>query len=147
MIRKAEMNDVEAIYRIVCELEDTELDHENFVRIYSNQLNSPAFFLYVYELDGNVIGMMNMRMEEQLHHAGAVMEIIELCVTDGWRSMGIGAKFMEFAKQVCREHRVQRLELSSSTWRTDAHRFYESQGMDMSHVNMTYDFTYEDGEY
>ena len=144
MIRSAELKDAEAVYRIVCELENTELDHEDFVRIYKAQLASPAFFTYVYELDDKVIGMMNMRLEEQLHHAGAVMEIIELCVTDGWRSMGIGAKFMEFAKEVCMVHRVQRLELSSSTWREDAHRFYESQGMDMSHINMTYDFTYED---
>lgn len=140
MIRKTREEDQESVYQLMCELENTELDHDCFCEIFSAQLKSDSWISYVYELDNAVIGVVNMRIERQLHHSGTVAEILELCVTDAYRNRGYGSELFQKAKEAAEARHAVRLELSTSCWRTDAQRFYERQGMDKSHYNLTYDF-------
>ncbi|MDO4192666.1 MAG: GNAT family N-acetyltransferase [Erysipelotrichaceae bacterium] len=140
MIRKTEKRDMEAVYRLMCELERTELDKTSFTEIFEQQLCSEQWESYVFEQDNAVIGFINMRFERQLHHADTVAEILELCVTANYRNLGIGTQLFQKAKEAARQRHAVRLELSTSTWRTDAQRFYERQGMEKSHYNLTYDY-------
>lgn len=131
---------MEAVYRLMCELERTELDKTSFTEIFEQQLCSEQWESYVFEQDNAVIGFINMRFERQLHHADTVAEILELCVTANYRNLGIGTQLFQKAKEAARQRHAVRLELSTSTWRTDAQRFYERQGMEKSHYNLTYDY-------
>lgn len=140
MIRRTENKDLEAVYGLMCELERTELDKAKFSEIFERQVCSEQWISYVYEQDNTVIGFINMRIEQQLHHADTVAEILEFCVSEKYRNQGIGTQLFQKAKETARQHHVVRLELSTSTWRIDAQRFYERQGMDKSHFNLTYDY-------
>jgi len=140
MIRRTENKDLEAVYGLMCELERTELDKAKFSEIFERQLCSKQWIGYVYEQNNTVIGFINMRIEQQLHHADTVAEILEFCVSEKYRNQGIGTQLFQKAKETARQHHAVRLELSTSTWRTDAQRFYERQGMDKSHFNLTYDY-------
>ncbi|MBR3342744.1 MAG: GNAT family N-acetyltransferase [Solobacterium sp.] len=140
MIRRTENKDLEAVYGLMCELERTELDKAKFSEIFERQVCSEQWISYVYEQDNTVIGFINMRIEQQLHHADTVAEILEFCVSEKYRNQGIGTQLFQKAKETARQHHVVRLELSTSTWRIDAQRFYERHGMDKSHFNLTYDY-------
>ena len=131
---------MEAVYGLMCELERTELDKTQFQEIFEQQLSSEQWISYVYETDNTVIGFINMRIERQLHHADTVAEILEFCVTEKCRNQGIGTQLFRKALETAEEQHAVRLELSTSTWRVDAQRFYERQGMDKSHYNLTYDY-------
>ncbi len=140
MIRVTEQKDLEAVYGLMCVLERTELDKAKFTEIFLRQLCSEQWISYVFEQDNTVIGFINMRIERQLHHADTVAEILEFCVAEKYRNRGIGTQLFQKAKETAEEHQAVRLELSTSTWRVDAQRFYERQGMDKSHYNLTYDY-------
>ncbi|MBR0419623.1 MAG: GNAT family N-acetyltransferase [Erysipelotrichaceae bacterium] len=94
---------------------------------------------FIYEEDDEIKGMINMRLEHQLHHGGIVAEIMELFVKEKYRLNGIGKKLLAEAIKIARDEGCLRIELSSSNWRTDSHRFYEDNGFSASHVNLTLD--------
>ena len=80
-----------------------------------------------------------MRLEHQLHHGGIVAEIMELFVKEKYRLNGIGKKLLAEAIKIARDEGCLGIELSSSNWRTDSHRFYQDSGFIASHVNLTLD--------
>ena len=69
-IRKSGFQDCDAIYALVCDMENKVLPYEAFRQIYSAQLTSGNYTCLVFVEDGDVVGCLNLRMEAQLHHAG-----------------------------------------------------------------------------
>jgi PhnO protein len=139
MIVKAELKDMEDVYRLVCELERTQLDRASFEEIYKEELSSDDYVILVEEENDDVRALMEMRYGRQLHHAGRVAEIMCLYVCEEYRNSRIGHRLFHTAVQFAREAGCVQLELNSSTWRTDAHRFYEREGMRKDHYNFTMD--------
>lgn len=124
---------------MVCGLEDRKLDYDAFILTFHGQLKSSMYTCYVYEEDGTIMGMANIRIESQLHHERKVCEIMELYVKEEFRNRKIGKQLLDKVKEKAREEDCERVELSSSNWRKDSHRFYMDNGFDMSHVNLTCD--------
>ena len=137
MIRPVALSDADAVYRLMCELEECELPREPFDRIFAGQCgNEHQYgFVYVSPSDGGrVLGFINMRIEGQLHHGADIAEIMELVVDSDVRGGGIGGALFE---RVCEEARAAgcaQIELTSNARRHDAHRFYERHGMERTHV-------------
>ena len=68
-------------------------------------LGSPSHILLVSEEQGDIVGLLHMRMEFQLHHCGKVAEILELIVSREVRSKGIGAALLKAARaQAVQQH-------------------------------------------
>ena len=137
MIRFANINDRSDIYRLICLLENTELNQERFDVILNTELNSDDFLILVYEEEDGICGVMEMRMTDQLHHAGRIAEIMSLYVESDRRSKSIGKQLFQEAVRYAEKAGCIQMELNSSTWRTDAHRFYEREGMNKDHFNFT----------
>ena len=72
-IRKSQQTDCLTIYNLICDMEAQTLPYETFEEIYSRQLENDCYICLVYEINGEVIGCINLRMEYQLHHAGTDM--------------------------------------------------------------------------
>ena len=136
-IRLARMEDADAAYALLCDLEATRLDEAAFRRIYADTLINPMSPCLVAEEEGAVIGFLHLRMEEQLCRCARVAEIMELTVRSDLRSRGIGARLMEAAVQLARESGCIRLEVASNIVRERAHAFYKKQGMQQTHVKLT----------
>ncbi len=139
MIRNAGKEDLPFIYEMICLLERTGLDKAAFRDILMKQLDDPMYLCLVIEEEGELRGMVNMRFEDQLHHAAKVAEVTELFVREEYRSKGKGKELLERAVLEAKQRGCVRIELSSSNWRVDAHRFYQDNGFELSHVNLTYD--------
>ena len=137
------MADSSEVYCLICLLENKVLDEASFMMIYQDQLSHPMHSSWVFEEDGKILGFLHMRAEAQLHHAAKVAEILELVVREEKRSRGIGKKLLETAKEEAVREGCVRIELASSTWRTDAHRFYEQNGFRKSHYSLTCDLDIE----
>lgn len=137
MIRKATMTDLDAVYGLICELENTALPREAFGDIYTEQLNNENCTCLVYEADGRVVGVLNMRFERQLHHAERIAEVMELCVSAGYRGRGIGKELLAAAREAAAAGGCAQLELATNQKRKDAHRFYKREGMENTHFKFT----------
>lgn len=137
MIRPAVCADAAGIYTLICALEETRFPQEIFAWGLDTMLGSPSHILLVAEEQGNIVGLLHMRMEFQLHHCGKVAEILELIVSQEVRSKGIGAALLKAARaQAVQQHCIQ-FEVTSNRKREKAHRFYQREGLEQTHVKLT----------
>ena len=144
MIRKARPEDCEAIWRLVCTLEETELDHDAFAAVFANQQADGRHVTLVWSedttgADAAIQALMNMRIELQLHHAAKVAEVQELVVDPSLRGRGVGKELFAAARDAARQAGCVRIELVTNQRRHGAHRFYEREGMHQTHYGYTLD--------
>ena len=53
------------------------------------------------------------------------------------RSFKIGKHLIEKIEEIAKDKQLEQIELSTSIYRKDAHRFYERQGYEKLHYNYT----------
>ena len=70
-------------------------------------------------------------------HFDSIFEILELVILTEKRSFKIGKQLIEKIEEIARNKKLEQIELSTSTYRKDAHRFYERQGYEKLHYNFT----------
>ena len=85
MYRKATINDCEKVYDLICKLECKKLPYDRFSAIYEKQINNERYYCLLYEQDGHIAGLLNLRFEEQLHHSECIAEIMEFIVASSYR--------------------------------------------------------------
>lgn len=137
MYRQATTADCEAIRRLIGDMESRELDAGRFGEIFRAQLQSDLYLCLVAERGGRVVGVLNLRLEEQLHHAGRIAEILELAVDADCRNRGIGAGLLDEACRLARERGCAQIEVACNQLRTDTHRFYLREGMRNCHYKFS----------
>lgn len=137
MIRQANGTDAPAIYTLICALEETVFPQEPFSAGLNALLKEPSHVLLVAEVDGKVVGLLHLRMEFQLHHCGTVAEIMELIVSDEVRSKEIGAELLGEARALALRNECVQFEVTSNQKRKNAHRFYQREGLEQTHVKLT----------
>lgn len=82
-------------------------------------------------VDGAVVGVAGFRLSEALAW-GRYLYVDDLVTSAEHRSRGIGKALLEWLRRYAREHDCIQLHLDSGTQRTDAHRFYKREGMELS---------------
>jgi GNAT superfamily N-acetyltransferase len=98
---------------------------------------SPGNGLYVAEAGGAIVGTLQLTFIPGLDYLGAERMLIEAVrVARDRRNSGIGKAMIAEAIAIARRRGCQRVELTSSASRKDAHRFYERLGFIASHVGM-----------
>ncbi|WP_310539610.1 GNAT family N-acetyltransferase [Phenylobacterium sp.] len=91
--------------------------------------------LTVAELEGAVVGCLQMTFIPGLSNQGADLALIEgVRVDTALRSQGLGAQIIAHALEEARARGCQAVELFTHKSRTDAHRFYDRLGFEQSHV-------------
>ncbi|TVQ37806.1 MAG: GNAT family N-acetyltransferase [Geminicoccaceae bacterium] len=97
----------------------------------------PNQLLAVLERDGQVIGCLQIAFLPGLSRQGAWRGQIEsVRIAASHRGQGLGATFIRWAIERCREHGCTMVQLTSDASRTGAHRFYERLGFHATHVGM-----------
>ncbi|MFE5341265.1 GNAT family N-acetyltransferase [Isoptericola sp. NPDC056578] len=95
---------------------------------------SPNDELVVAELDGAVVGVMQLTFVPGLSRNGATRLLVEAVRVDAaLRGQGLGRALMEHAHERGRERGCVLAQLTSDKQRPDAHRFYRSLGYAQSH--------------
>ncbi|MCD8029229.1 MAG: GNAT family N-acetyltransferase, partial [Erysipelotrichaceae bacterium] len=89
----------------------------------------------VYRNDKEIIGFLSFVVHHYLHHSNDVGEVVELVVKEEYRNQGIGHQLLDEIEKRAQQLSLEQIELNTSTYRKDAHRFYEKYGFKMSHYN------------
>ena len=137
MIRQAIQSDFTAVYGLINELEETVFSEELFAWGYESLIADPNHLFLVAVEQGNVVGVLHLRMEFQLHHCAKIAEIMELMVDAGFRSRGVGKQLLCAAVQAAKEHHCTQIEVTSNQKRLDAHRFYQREDLLLTHKKLT----------
>ena len=89
----------------------------------------------VARADGAVVGICTAYLDLESVRFGCRAWVEDLAVDPGRRSLGIGKRLLDAAKDWARERGATHLELDSAHARTDAHRFYEREGPSWSSIS------------
>ncbi|UJP08996.1 GNAT family N-acetyltransferase [Microbacterium sp. KUDC0406] len=103
-------------------------------------LDDPSNDLLIVELDGAVVGTLQLTLIPGMARQGAKRLLVEAVrVSSALRSAGIGSATMRWvADAAAPALGAAMVQLTSDAARTDAHRFYERLGYVGSHVGFKY---------
>lgn len=113
MIRKAVPEDADIVYQLISDLEECEFPESEFRQIFDEILISSHHCIFLYENNSEVMGLLHLRLENQLHHCGKTAEIMELIIKDGHRSEGIGGSLFNAASEYAVKQKCVIFEVTS----------------------------------
>lgn len=90
-----------------------------------------GFSLLCLKADGRPVAAAGIRIITNLAW-GTFLYVDDLVTLDAERSRGYGAQLLKWLHDYAREQKCDQLHLDSGTWRKDAHRFYDREGMEMT---------------
>lgn len=146
--REARVEDLTAIVRMLSDdflgqqrerLEDPL--PESYVKAFREIEADPNNELIVAEIEGEVIGTLQLTFTPSLSYQGGKRCTVEsVRVDEKLRSKGIGREMMLWAIERAKQRGCVSMQLTTHMDRTDAHRFYESLGFSKSHIGMKLTF-------
>jgi GNAT superfamily N-acetyltransferase len=144
LLREARREDLPAIVRMLADDPLGKKRHrvedplpQDYYAAFDAIAASPSNGLYVAEIDGEIVGTLQLTFIPGLDYVGAERMLIEAVrVAQHRRNAGLGKAMIAQAIEIARRRGCQRVELTSSASRKDAHRFYEGLGFAASHVGM-----------
>ena len=139
--RIATRDDCLAVYEMICDMEAKLLPYHAFADIFQKQLEDPDYECIVCEEDRDVIAVINLRYEEQLHHAARIAEIMEFVVKAEYRGKGLGKDLLAYAEKCAKEKGCAQIEVACNQLRKDTHRFYSREGMKNYHFKFSKNLT------
>ncbi len=142
---EASVSDCRAVWELICDMEQKELPYDAFSAIFERQRANEQFWCLLAKEGDRVVGALNMRFEEQLHHAGPMAEMMEFAIAEDWRCRGLGHEMFVEACRAAKERGCPQLELACNKLRTDTHRFYRREGMQDHHYKFSLDLTGKGG--
>ena len=102
----------------------------------------PHQWLVVADLDGEVVGTLQLTVIPGLSHRGMTRGQVEAVrVAASQRGSGLGSRMVEWAVETSRELGCGQVQLTSNASRTEAHRFYERLGFEGSHTGFKLSLT------
>jgi GNAT superfamily N-acetyltransferase len=145
--RHAEKNDVPAI---VAMLSDDDIGESResaaqesapvYERAFEDMNACPDNYILLAEIDGQLVGSLQLVFIPGLSRQGAKRAIIEAVrVKSAVRGQSIGTALMKQAITEAREAGCKLVQLTSDRRRTRAHLFYRRLGFEQSHVGFKLD--------
>ena len=129
IIRKCEVSDIKSVYELIKnELGYHDISESEVLKRFEKMCSLDEYSVLVAEIDGSVYGFVSMVREFTLEVDGEFLRIIGLAVNSAYQRKGIGAKLLEEVERIAAEQKMGVITLSSNFKRTEAHKFYESQG-------------------
>jgi GNAT superfamily N-acetyltransferase len=145
MFRRARRQDVPAIVRLLAsdplgatrEASGTDELPEAYWQAFEAVDADPRQFLVVAELDGRVVGTLQLSFVPSLTYRGGERAQIEAVRVDaGSRDRGLGRAMVGWAVEQARLRGCRLVQLTTDLRRADALRFYESLGFRATHAGM-----------
>lgn len=136
VIRRATVGDEHTLYLMICGLENTEMDRDAFNFVFRRNVGNKYIAYFIAEIEGVAAGMASCHIQTLLHHVAFVAEIQEMFVYEEFRSRNIGKALMQQVADFAKTEGAIQLEVTSRSYREDAHRFYQREGFEKSHVKL-----------
>jgi PhnO protein len=136
-IRKVKQQDLDFVYKSICELENEELDFELFAAIFYENIASPNNLYLIAENEIEGLGFISFHTLNLLHHCGRVGEIQEFFINENHRGKGIGRQLVEKIMEYAEEHKLKSIEVTTNKRRVENVMIYENLGFTLSHNKFT----------
>ncbi|WKL46404.1 GNAT family N-acetyltransferase [Flavobacterium pectinovorum] len=136
-IRKVEKQDLDFVYKSICELENEELDFKVFKEIFNENISNPNNLYLIAENENEGLGFISFHTQNLLHHCGRVGEIQEFFIHQNHRGKGIGRQLIEKIMQYANQNNLKSIEVTTNRRRVENVLIYENLGFALSHNKFT----------
>lgn len=137
-VRNANDQDAEAVYELICELENTRYPKDRFIELFINNNKDKNIGYFVAQMAGQVVGFGSIYINKLLHHCGKVCEIQELIISRDYRSQNIGKALLhELLAWADRQGALQ-VEVTCNNARIEALQFYKANGFVPTHQKLVH---------
>ncbi|MEZ0129836.1 GNAT family N-acetyltransferase [Flavobacterium sp. LBUM151] len=136
-IRKIEQQDLDFVYKSICELENEELDFRIFEEIFNENISNPNNLYLIAENENEALGFISFHTQNLLHHCGLVGEIQEFFIHQNHREKGIGRQLIEKIMQYANQNNLKSIEVTTNRRRAENVVIYENLGFKLSHNKFT----------
>ena len=136
-IRKVQNQDLNFVYKSICELENEELDFQAFKEIFNENIANPNNLYLIAENENQEVGFISFHTQNLLHHCGRVGEIQEFFINENHRGKGIGRQLIEKIMQYAEENKLKSIEVTTNKRRVENVMIYENLGFTLSHNKFT----------
>ena len=136
-IRKIQIQDLDFVYKSICELENEELDFQIFKEIFNENIANPNNLYLIAENENEGVGFISFHTQNLLHHCGRVGEIQEFFVHQNHRGKGIGRRLIEKIIQYAEKNKLKSIEVTTNRRRVENVLIYENLGFTLSHNKFT----------
>ncbi|WP_264531569.1 GNAT family N-acetyltransferase [Flavobacterium sp. N502540] len=136
-IRKIEKQDLDFVYKAICELENEVLDFEIFETIFSENISNPKNLYLIAESETEGLGFISFHTQNLLHHCGLVGEIQEFFIHLKYRGKGVGRLLINEVVDFAEQHNLKSIEVTTNKRRAENVAIYENLGFTLSHNKFT----------
>ena len=136
-IRKVEKQDLDFVYKAICELENEVLDFEVFERIFNENISNSKNLYLIAENEMEGLGFISFHAQNLLHHCGLVGEIQEFFIHQKQRGKGVGRLLINEIKNFAEQHNLKSIEVTTNKRRVENVAIYENLGFNLSHNKFT----------
>ena len=136
-ITKAAPKDFDAVYELMCALENKQLDKKAVRAVYTQNLARPDVQYLLAVADGQIVGFASLHIQQLLHHASPIGELQEIIVHTDKQGLRIGTMLFEAVKALASENHCTQLEICCNQSRIDSHEFYRKRGAKNTHYKFT----------
>jgi PhnO protein len=136
-IRKIEKQDLDFVYKAICELENEVLDFEVFEAIFNENISNPKNVYLIAENEIEGLGFISFHTQNLLHHCGLVGEIQEFFIHEKYRGQGVGRLLINEIEGFADLNNLKSIEVTTNKKRVENVAKYESLGFALSHNKFT----------
>jgi GNAT superfamily N-acetyltransferase len=130
-IREVLVEDFDSIFLLLKQLwPRKKLHKDSLMKVFSQAIDSPNDEYFCAEINGRIIGFCCLTIQLSLWQEGYIGYINELVVDKSVRGQGIGTNLIKTAIDIAKGKGCTRIELDSSSYREEAHDFYEGMGFE-----------------
>ncbi len=136
-IRKVEKQDLDFVYKAICELENEVLDFEVFKQIFDENISNSKNVYLIAEKENEGLGFISFHTQNLLHHCGLVGEIQEFFIHQKYRGKGVGKQLIEKIMNYADQNNLKSIEVTTNKRRVENVLIYENLGFGLTHNKFT----------
>ncbi|KAF2512174.1 GNAT family N-acetyltransferase [Flavobacterium zhairuonense] len=136
-IRKIKIQDLDFVYKSICELENEILDFEVFKEIFNENISNPKNLYLIVENENEGLGFISFHTQNLLHHCGLVGEIQEFFIHQKYRGQGVGRLLLNEILEFAEKNNLKSIEVTTNKKRVENVAIYENLGFTLSHNKFT----------
>lgn len=136
-IRKVAKQDLDFVYKSICELKNEILNFEVFKEIFNENISNSRNVYLIAENENEGLGFISFHTQNLLHHCGLVGEIQEFFIHQNHRGKGIGRQLIEKIKQYADQNNLKSIEVTTNKRRVENVLIYENLGFGLTHNKFT----------
>lgn len=123
----ATIEDADALLSLIHQL-DHIISKETLLNNLKRNFEDKNLRIFVAKENNKVIAFTELQFTQFIHEENLRARLTSFCVDGKYRNNKIGAAFLAFIENYCKENHYTKIELTSNIRRINAHRFYERNG-------------------